>query len=97
MLTESEAETQLKDLHQQLTDIEQIKKSYEAKMAASSPTRSAAEITASIKGKLHQDSFTAQEKRAALQTILASVIVERVDDTRGRGSKPEIHVQIQLK
>lgn len=97
MLTESEAEIQLKDIRKQLSDIAQIKKTYESELDAVSPARSATEIAATIKINLNKDSFTTQEKRAALQAILDSVIVERVDDTRGRGSRPEIHVQIKLK
>lgn len=97
ILIESEAESQLKDIRRQLTDIAQMKKTYEAELNAAAPTRSVAEIAATIKLKLHQDSFTIHEKRIALQAILNRVIVERVDNTRGRGSQPEINVQLKLK
>jgi site-specific DNA recombinase len=97
MLTESDVESQLKDIRGQLADIVQIKKTYEAELSAISPARSVVEIAATIKLNLHKDSFTIHEKRAALRAILDRVIVERVDNTRGRGSRPEINVQLKLK
>ncbi|WP_425060953.1 hypothetical protein SCACP_17180 [Sporomusa carbonis] len=97
MLTESEVESQLKDIRKQLADIAQMRKTYEAKLAAIAPTRSVAEIAATIKLNLGKDSFTIEEKRAALRSILDRVIIERVDNTRGRGSRPEINVQLKLK
>ncbi|MEG6586468.1 recombinase family protein [Dendrosporobacter sp. 1207_IL3150] len=97
MLSESEAEIQLKDIRKQLADIAQMKNTYESELDAVSPARSATEIADTIKMNLNKDSFTIHEKRVALQAVLDKVIVERVDDTRGRGSRPEIHVQIKLK
>ena len=97
ILTESEVESQLKDIRGQLGDIAQMKKTYEAELAAIAPTHSAAEIVATIRLNLHKGSFTIQEKSAALREILNRVIVERVDNTRGRGSRPEINVQLKLK
>ncbi|MEN6567944.1 MAG: recombinase family protein [Veillonellales bacterium] len=96
-LTESEVEIQLQDIQKQLADIIQMRKSYEAELSAVSPTRSAAEIAAAIKLNLTKDSFPLEEKKAALRAILDRVIVERVDHTRGRGSRPEINVQLKLK
>ncbi len=98
MLTENEVEVQLKEIRSQLVDIASMKKVYETEIAAmSASTRSHAEIAATIKNHLHKDNFTATEKRIALQAILDRVIVERVDDTRGRGSRPALHVQLKLK
>ncbi|MDF2571542.1 MAG: Resolvase protein [Sporomusa sp.] len=98
ILTEGEVESQLKEIRGQLLDIANMKKTYEAELAAaSSSISSPAEIVATIKGNLFKENFTVQEKRSALQAILDRVIVERVDHTRGRGSRPEIHVQLKLK
>lgn len=98
MLTENEVEVQLKEIRSQLVDIASMKKVYETEIASmSTSTRSHAEIAATIKNYLQKDNFTALEKRTALQAILDRVIVERVDNTRGRGSIPEIHVKLKLK
>lgn len=99
MLTEAEVEAQLKEIRGQLHDIANMKKTYEDELAvaSSATTRSHTEIAATIKKSLHKDNFTVQEKRSALHAIVDRVIVERVDHTRGRGSRPEIHVQIKLK
>lgn len=97
ILSENEVEIQLKEIRAQLADITNLKKNYETEIAASTFTRNAAEISAGIRMNFSKDSFTVEEKRAALQAILDRVIVERVDNTRGRGSRPEIHVQLKLK
>ncbi|WP_371371037.1 recombinase family protein [Sporomusa aerivorans] len=97
MLTESEVEAQLKDLHRQLADIMQMKKSYESELTSTAPTRSVDEIASLIKLNLHKDNFSLEEKKTALRSILERVIVERIDNTRGRGSRPEINVHLKLK
>ena len=97
MLTEIDAESQLKDIGRQLADIAQLKKTYEAQLATIAPTRSAAEIAATIKPNLAETNFTIEEKKAAVRAIMEKVIVERVDNTRGRGSCPQINVQLKLK
>lgn len=96
MLTKNEAENQIEDIQKQLADISQIKKTYQAALAAI-PTCSVAEITSIINYHLHQANFTLEEKKTALRSVLDSVIVERIDHTRGRGSRPEINVQLKLK
>ena len=97
ILTECEVESQLKDIMEQLTDIAQTKKTYENELTTLVSTQAAAEIAATIKINLNKNSFTMEEKKAAIRTILEKVIVERVDNTHGRGSCPEINVQLQLK
>ena len=97
MLNESEVESQLKEITKQSAEIAKLKKSYEAEMAVISPTRTAAEMAATIQTNFTKDNFTTEEKRCAIRNILDSVIVERIDTTRGRGSRPEINVQLKLK
>lgn len=98
MLNETEAESQLKEIREQLTDITQMKKTYETKLAANFPVRAAENITAAINLNMNNpESFPIDEKRTALRAVLDNVIVARVDHTRGRGSRPEIHVQLKLK
>lgn len=97
ILPESEVESQLKDINGQLADLTQIKKTYEAELAAITPVRSVAETAAAVKLNLTPNSFTLEEKKAALRSLLDRVIVERVDNTRGRGSQPELKVQLKLK
>ncbi len=97
ILTEAEVESQLRDIHKQLTDITQRKKSHEAEVAASTPACLIGDIAATIKLNLDIGDFSLEEKKAALRAILNTVIVERVDNTRGRGSRPEINVQLNLK
>ena len=97
MLTENDAESQLQDIGRQLADIAQMKKTYEAELAMIAPARSTAEIAAIIKTNLNKANFTSDEKKAAVRAIMDRVIVERVDNTRGRGSCPQINVQLKLK
>lgn len=97
MLPEFDAESQLKDISRQIADIEQIKKTYEAALASIAPARSAAGIAAMIKSNFDKGNFTIDEKKAAVRAIVKNVIVERVDSTRGRGSCPQLNVQIKLK
>lgn len=97
ILDEIEAEAQLKDIHGQLSDIAQMKTIYETKLAAISPGYSTTDIAAAVTFSLDQESFTIEEKKTALRAILDRIIVQRVDNTRGRGSCPELHVQLRLK
>lgn len=97
MLTENEVESQLKYLLGQLADIAQIKKTYEDELVTIAHIRPDDEIASTIKLTLDKNSFTMEEKKAALRAILDMVIVERIDNTRGRGSRPEINVKLKLK
>jgi len=97
ILSESEVESQFKDIERRLSDIVQMKKTYDSELAAISPIDSISDISATIKLNLDKDSFTIIEKKAAIRAILDRIIVKRVDDTRGRGSCPELNVQIKLK
>jgi site-specific DNA recombinase len=96
MLTESEIESQLKDIRDQLANVAQMKKTYENKLTALSPIPSITKISAALNVQLNKKDFTIDEKKAALRAILDRVIAERIDNTRGRGSRPEINVQILL-
>lgn len=97
VLPDNEIESQLNDIKHQLMDFSQIKKGYEAKLTAVSSTRITADVSATMKFNLEQNNFTMSEKKTAVRAILDSVIVERVDSTCGRGSRPEINVQLKLK
>lgn len=96
-LTESEVEYQLNDICKKLADITQAKNIYETESTTNSSVNSIAEIAAAAQFSFSKGCFTSQEKRAALRAILESVSAERVDKTRGRGSQPEINVQLKLK
>ncbi|CUH94191.1 hypothetical protein P22_0257 [Propionispora sp. 2/2-37] len=96
IVTESEAEIQLRDIQKKLADINQIKKTYETQLNATAFSQSSLDIFPTDQFHIYKDSFTLQEKRAALRSILDEVIVERTDDTRGRGSRLEINVQLKL-
>ncbi|MEL7636106.1 MULTISPECIES: recombinase family protein [Sporomusa] len=97
ILSEAEVETQLQDIRQQLSSILHLKKSYETELAAIPQTPSPNEVIEKIDLKVHETEFTITEKKAALQAIIDSIIVERIDNTRGRGSRPEINVMLKLK
>lgn len=97
MLSEAESENQLTDIGRRLADIAQIKKTYESELAATSHIHSASEFDATIKLTLNKDDFAIAEKKTAVRAVLDRVIVERVDNTRGRGSRPEINVKLILK
>jgi site-specific DNA recombinase len=97
ILSEAEIESQLKDISHQLANIVQLKKTYESKLAVITPVRPAADILATINLNFNKNEFTMDEKKLALQAILDNVLVERVDKTRGRGSRPEINVKLKFK
>ncbi len=97
ILTEAEIQSQLTDIQRQLADIAQMRKTYEAELAAIVSARSTGDIVSAIRLNLQHDSITILEKRTAIRAILDTIIIERVDNTRGRGSCPEINVQLKLK
>lgn len=97
ILSEVEVETQLQDIRQQLSSILHLKKSYETELAAIPQTPSLNEVIEKIDLKIQETEFTVTEKKAALRAIIDSIIVERIDNTRGRGSRPEINVMLKLK
>lgn len=98
ILSEVEVERQLKDLHRQLVHIDQIKEKYEAELATDLSIPLLEEVVSTMRQNFDKANyFTIEEKRTALQAIIHQVIVERVDYTRGRGSRPEIHIQVNLK
>jgi site-specific DNA recombinase len=95
MLSKSDIESQLSDIKLRLTEIAQLKRTYETERVASS--LSTVDIAATIKVDFLKNDFTVAEKRTALRAILDRVIVERMDNTRGRGSRPELNIQLKLK
>ncbi|MCE5286663.1 MAG: recombinase family protein [Pelosinus sp.] len=96
ILSASEIEYQLADISKQLADILELKSAYETKLSVSAANR-AVETTAALELLVSAKNFTTEEKRSALRAIVDKVIVKRVDNTRGRGSCPEINVQLTLK
>lgn len=96
ILTRTEAESQLNDIVRQLANITELKKNYDFELAVILPGLPTKEIIAIIKAGLRSD-FPLEEKKAALRSIIDRVFVERVDNTRGRGSCPEINAKIKLK
>ncbi len=97
MLTETEVERQLTVINRQLAAIIQMKKAYETGLAAATPGGSIADTAAAVRRKWTNWTFTPAEKRAALRPILARVIVQRTDNTRGRGSRPELKIELELQ
>lgn len=94
LLSAVEVENQLQDIERQFNNILHLKQLYEAELVTISHTHSPDELAEIIKFKTE---FTMIEKKAALNAIIDSVMVERVDNTRGRGSRPEVNIILKLK
>lgn len=97
ILTDIEIEKQLQELSCQLAENQSIRLIYEEKLAIHNLNRPAATIINEILAQMKNKSFTMNGKIEALQSLVKKVIAERTDHTRGRGSCPEILVQIVLK
>ncbi len=96
MLGEDDAERQLTDIRVRLHDIEQSKKKIQEEMAAASPFLSPSELVAALKSRFAADDLTYEEKRAAIRAVLEKAVVERHDDTKARGSRPEIGIDLKF-
>ncbi|MBP2635913.1 MAG: Resolvase protein [Firmicutes bacterium] len=97
ILTEDETEIELKSIHTQLAEIAHLRTAYTAELTIATLPPSISEITAIIRQNFDKETFSTDDKKNALRAVVAQVVVERIDDTRGRGSRPEINVQLKLK
>ena len=95
-LSEQEADEQLDEIRKQLLAIQEAKRRYQAEITAVSPSMSAEEIAANLAAHFSREEFTEDEKKTAVRSLLEKVAVTRTDQTAGRGSKPELSVQIQF-
>jgi site-specific DNA recombinase len=97
MVSEDEAERQLGEIRVRLAELEQNKRKLRSEIEAAAPGLTPSEIVAAIQQHLHKDDVTAADKRAAIRAVLEKVMVARQDDTKARGSRPEIDVDLKFR
>lgn len=96
MIDAEESERQLEDIRNRLKDIEQNRQKLREELQAVAPALSPAEIMTAIQQHFSGGEPLFEEKRSAVRQVLEKVMVERKDNTRARGSKPEISVQLKF-
>jgi site-specific DNA recombinase len=96
MIDAEEGERQLEDIRTRMLDIEQNKRKLREELQAVSPTLSPAEILATIQKHFDREEPLYEERRQAVRQVLEKVVVERLDDTKARGSKPEISIELKF-
>lgn len=96
MIDAEEGERQLQDIRTRLQDIEQNKHKLRDELKAVSPTLSPAEILAAVQNHFDGEEPHYEERRAAVRQVVEKVLVERRDETKARGSKPEIFVELKF-
>ncbi|MDR3563521.1 MAG: recombinase family protein [Negativicutes bacterium] len=96
MIDDEESSRQLDDIRTRLKDIEQNKKKLRAELQAVSPALSPAEIVATIQQHFTAEDPLYEERRSAVRQVLEKVVVERKDETKARGSKPDIAIDLKF-
>jgi len=96
MIDADEGERQLEDIRSRLKDIEQNKQKLREELQAVSPTLSPAEIVAAVQNHFNGEEPLYEERRTAVRQVLEKVVVERTDETKARGSKPEISIELKF-
>jgi site-specific DNA recombinase len=97
LINGSDAEKQLDEINKQLTDIEITKKSLNDELNFLAPQTSPADIAANIKKHFKDNQYYSEdERKIAVRAVLEKVIVERIDTTYARHSKPEFTIDLKF-
>lgn len=91
-LNEAETECQLDNISKQLAEISEIVKDYQT-----IETSRSSSMDALLQTNINFNTFTTDEKKAALKAIISNIKAKRIDTTRGHSSCPEIIAEITLK
>ena len=96
LITEQEAQKQLMDMKHQLMDLERVEKSYLEELQSKTTKLNPEQIIQSIQENFSKDLHSVEDKKSAIRSVLEKIIVQRMDETSGRGSKPNLNVQIKF-
>lgn len=96
LISEDEAQTQLINIRNQLSDISGIKTSYLKELHSTATRLNAEQIAQSIQANFSKDLYESEDKKSAIRSVVDKIIVSRIDDTLGRGSKPYLNVRIKF-
>jgi len=97
LIKESDVEKQLDEINKQLIDIEITKKRLNSELNFLTPQTSVADIAMNLK-KNFKDMhyYNEDERKIALRAVLEKIVVERIDTTYARSSKPEFTVDLKF-
>ena len=96
-IDDNNAEKQLDEINKQLIDIEITKKNLNAELNFLAPRTSPASITMNMKKNFKDNQYyTEDERKIAVRAVLEKVIVERIDTTYARSSKPEFTIDLKF-
>jgi site-specific DNA recombinase len=93
----SDAEKQLDEISKQLIDIEVTKKSLNDELNFLAPRTSPADIAINIKNNFKKMQYYKEdERKIAVRAVLEKVVVERIDTTYAKSSKPEFTIDLKF-
>lgn len=96
LISEQEAHMQLTDIKHRLMDLDRVKKSYLEELQSKSTKLNPEQIAQSIQESFSKDQYEFEDKKSAIHSVVETIVVRRIDDTSGRGSKPNLNVQIKF-
>lgn len=96
-ITDSDADKQFDEINKQLIDIETTKKKLNDELNFLTPQTSSADVATNLKKNFKDvQYYTEDERKIAVREVLEKVIVERIDTTFARGSKPEFTINLKF-
>ncbi|WP_378952537.1 recombinase family protein [Pelosinus sp. sgz500959] len=97
VIDSNDAEKQLDEINKQLIDIEITKKTLKIELNFFVPRASPEDIAKNIKKHFKDTQYYEEdERKAAVRAVLEKVVVERVDRTYGRNSRPELTIDLKF-
>lgn len=96
-INDSDAEKQLDEINKQLIDIEITKKTLNDELKFLAPRTSPEDIARNIKKNFKDNQYYDEdERKIAVRAVLEKVVVERIDTTYARSSKPEFTIDLKF-
>ena len=93
----SHAEKQLDEINKQLIDIRSTKNSLNRQLDLLMPQTNPTDVVMNIKKNFKDNKYyKEEERRSAVRAVLEKVIVERIDVTYARSSKPEFKIELKF-
>jgi site-specific DNA recombinase len=97
IINSSDAEKQLDEINKQIIDIKVTKKGLNDELNFLTQQTTPADIAINIKRNFKGTQFCREdERRIAVRAVLEKVIVERIDNTYAKNSKPEFAIDLKF-
>ena len=97
LIDSKDAEKQLYEINKQLLDLEMAKQSLHRELKAFTPRTNQEELAAAIKKHCKDlPYYKANERRAAVHSVLEKVAIQRIDTTYAKKSKPEFTAELKF-